>query len=198
MNVLRTSWRRSLAAAALWAMLGPASGDAVADDPPIEPAKPAQLKGDRPDDAARRDRDKKEKRARAEAHQRELREMKTRARHDADKPARDPMHEHRKLEDRARDGMSVSRGDRGETKRRQKRAQELSLHGGRVSSNRIKRATSSSRVYFTPNGEIWKTVVLRRHDVEARLEIIQHGEKSQQLQPTPVDVDLAAEDLALK
>jgi hypothetical protein len=40
MSVLRTSWRCSLAATALWALVGPSSGTA-ADNPPSPPEKPA-------------------------------------------------------------------------------------------------------------------------------------------------------------
>jgi hypothetical protein len=40
MSVLRTSWRCSLAATALWALVGPSSGTA-ADNPPTPPEKPA-------------------------------------------------------------------------------------------------------------------------------------------------------------
>jgi hypothetical protein len=41
MSVLKSSWRTSLAAAALWALLGPASGDATAQEKPAAPDKPA-------------------------------------------------------------------------------------------------------------------------------------------------------------
>jgi len=41
MSVLRVSWRHSLAAAMLLAFVSPASGDAVADDPPADQSLPA-------------------------------------------------------------------------------------------------------------------------------------------------------------
>ena len=50
MNVLRASWRQSLAAVAITACLGPLSADAAADESPDAPPKPAQLEGGSPVD----------------------------------------------------------------------------------------------------------------------------------------------------
>ena len=50
MNVLRGSWRQSLAAVAITAFLGPLSTDAAAEEPPEQPPKPAQLEDGSPVD----------------------------------------------------------------------------------------------------------------------------------------------------
>lgn len=50
MNVLRTSWRHSLAAVAITAFLGPLSADVAADESPDAPPKPAQLEDGSPVD----------------------------------------------------------------------------------------------------------------------------------------------------
>lgn len=50
MNVLKASWRQSLAAAALTVFLGPLAAETAADDNPAIPPKPAQLEQDSPAD----------------------------------------------------------------------------------------------------------------------------------------------------
>ncbi len=50
MNVLKVSWRQSLAAAALTVFLGPLATEIAADDSPAAPSKPAQLEQGSPAD----------------------------------------------------------------------------------------------------------------------------------------------------
>ncbi|MHB8902760.1 MAG: M56 family metallopeptidase [Thermoguttaceae bacterium] len=92
MNVLKRSWRQSLAAAALTALLAPAATDLVADDAPAPP-KPAQLEQGSPADhvlsADQGDRERREGDARRDPAPDRPRES-GEARHDRQPGDREP------------------------------------------------------------------------------------------------------------
>jgi len=104
MNVLEVSWRRSLAAMALVAFLGPASGDAVSDDLPVDQpvadagfSDEALLFAERDAD---RERDEAEEREKPEAKRPDRDEGERRERTEDEKPERRDAGEHRRDHDR--------------------------------------------------------------------------------------------------
>jgi beta-lactamase regulating signal transducer with metallopeptidase domain len=79
MNVLLSSWRRSLAAMAVAAVLGPVSGDATAAEPPAEKPKPAaqvkeEPRGEKREGDRREGREGQPERAKIARHIQELQE----------------------------------------------------------------------------------------------------------------------------
>ena len=127
MNMLRGSWRQSLAAVALTALLGPAATDAVADEAPDQPPKPAQLEDGSPVDqvllADRGDRERGD-RERGDREARERREG-DRGREHREQEGR----EHRERGERDRDAEprqreARERADRGREEHRVRRTEE--------------------------------------------------------------------------
>ncbi len=100
MNVLRLSWRQSLAAAALTAFLGPLGGEAPADDGAASPPKPPQLAEGSPADpillADRGEREREEREMRGDRRERPPRDPDARPR---------PERERDERAERAREGL---------------------------------------------------------------------------------------------
>jgi hypothetical protein len=138
MNVLRVSWRQSLAVAALTAFLGPLATDVAAGDAPAAPPRPAQLDAGSPADqlllAQEGDREHREGEARGDRERRggEVRgdrEQGDRQRGEReageDRPRREGQRdaEHREGESRER-----AQRDRGEQPERMERRREEIRH----------------------------------------------------------------------
>jgi beta-lactamase regulating signal transducer with metallopeptidase domain len=110
MNVLRGSWRQSLAAVALTAFLGSLSTDAAADESPDGPPKPAQLEDGSPVDQLLL-----VQRGERERGEREVREPRERDR-DAEHREREGR-EHHERGERERDAEHRERGPRERAQR---------------------------------------------------------------------------------
>ena len=112
MNVLKGSWRQSLAAVALTALLGPLTTDASGEESPDQPPKPAQLEDGSPVDqlllAERGDRERGDR----ERGDRETGDREARERREGDRGR-----EHREQEAR-------ERADRGREEHRERRTEE--------------------------------------------------------------------------
>lgn len=107
MNVLKASWRQSLAAVAITAFLGPLSTDAAADEKPDVPPKPAQLEDGSPADqvllAQRGERERGEREAREHGErERDVEHREREGREPEERGERERDAEHREREARER------------------------------------------------------------------------------------------------
>jgi len=174
MNVVSSAWRSSLAAAALWALAGPAPVPATAAEEAAEKPKavaPDRPEGDKPaarereegDKPAAREKGEKED-GRREARKEERREKPDRdvRREDGEKPDRDLRREER----RERPDRDVRREDRRESPEREARDQPRREGEGREMIER------------------------RRHDVEEQIENVKR-----QIAALRPDQDAEAQEL---
>ena len=123
MNVLRGSWRQSLAAVALTAFLGPLTTDAAAEESPDRPPKPAQLEDGSPvDQLLLADRGERERGDR-DRGDREARERRGRDPERGEREARERGDRERDMEHREREARE--RAGRGHEEHRERMMEEF-------------------------------------------------------------------------